>query len=252
MAKFLDQETLYRVIQRELPEDVYPDAGSPSAYWSTSDSASQAAVLATVTTVPGSSAQVTGAYAAMEQAYDNFFPQTADDEGISLHELARFGALAQQPISEADRVARILKKMQSLDSMSVPDMTAIAEEELPPFTFVQIVAWSSIADGWVIGESELGVSTILNAFGVELIPAGGDFCDSDGSQFGLTPTQWLEVQQAAYTYEVRIFNYTPTALESTNLEAALLEAEPARSQHIVLTNQPLSNIANPFLPVFSQ
>lgn len=238
MAKFLDQQTLYRIIQRELPEDVYPDAGSPSAYWSTADSASQAYM-------------VSGAYATLSLAYDNYFPQTANSIGLSLHELARFGALAAQPISNADRMARILKKMQALPSMSVPDMTAIVEEQLPPFTFVQLVAWSSLADGWVIGESELGISTILNAFGMDFIPPGGDFCDSDGSQFGLTPTQWLEVQQAAYTYEVRIFNYTPTAQESANLEAALLESEPARSQHITLVNQPLSNIANPVLPVLT-
>ncbi len=222
MALFLTQPTLYRLIQRELPEDVYPDSGDPSAYLSTADSAALAEVLA-------------NAYLALESKWNNFFPQTSDLEGIAQHEISRFGQLSIGLTLE-QRQDRVLAKMRSLESMSIPDMTAIVERELPEGTYVTIVNWGSPGDGgtWFIGESELGFDTIFGGAGSSSYPLGTDLCVQDGSDIGLTEQEWLDARANAYTYEVRIYDYTPTDAEMEAIEKALTESEPSMADHVVV------------------
>ncbi len=222
MAIFLSQASLYRLIQRELPEDVYPDAGDPSLYHSTADSAAMAQILA-------------NAYVAMQAKWDNFWPQTADLEGISLHEISRYGQISTG-LTLGERQDRVLAKMRRLDSMSIPDMTAIVERELPAGTYVQIVNWGSLGSGgtWYIGESELGYDTILGGAGSSSYPIGIDRCTKDGSDIGLTTDEWLNSRINAYTYEVRIYDYTPTAGELQAIENALTKSEPSMAGHVVV------------------
>ncbi len=133
--------------------------------------------------------------------------------------------------------------------MAVKDLTTIAEAELPAGTVVQIVEWGCISAGgsWYIGESELGYSTIFGGGGNYYAP-GVDICQKDGSDVGLTPTQWANYLDGAYTYEIRIFEYTPTAAELQALERAITKAEPSRSKHIVRSNLTVDDFIDPYLP----
>ena len=75
MAKFLSRDEVYRLLQRELPEGVYPD-GAPSSYYSTADIDSVASVAST-------------GYANLQRIYDNYWPQSAD-EFLSTWEITVF------------------------------------------------------------------------------------------------------------------------------------------------------------------
>lgn len=226
MALFLDQKTLYRLLQRELPEDVYPDSGRPEDYWSTASIAAKAEVFKQL-------------YDALETVYDNYWPQTANAEGIGQHEIARFGYLSTDLTLE-ERQDRVLGKMRALPSMSRPDLRDLVESFLPPGTLVRIVNYNELLAGtgdggtWYLDVSELGVDTYLGAYGSHAFPPGTDQCQMDGSEIGLTPTEWAEYQENAYTYEVQIWDYTPTAEQLADIERELTKAEAAHGTHVVV------------------
>lgn len=240
MALFLTQKTLYRLLQRELPEDVYPDSGRPDDFWSTSSIAAKAEVFKQL-------------YDALETVYDNFWPQTADEEGIAQHEIARYGYLSTDSDLQTRR-DRVLAKVRALPSLSNIDLTAIVKAELPNSVVVELVGWNEFLAGsgeggtWYLDESELGVDTYLGAYGSHAFPPGTDVCQLDGSEIGLSPTEWAEYQAMAYTYEVRIYEYTPTADELAAIERELTSAEESHSLHTIRTNVALSEFARPYLP----
>ncbi len=221
MAIFLTQPVLYRIIQRELPEDVYPDSGDPAVYWSTADSAAMAQILAL-------------AYTRLSEVYDNYWPQYADEDAIAQHEVARYGILSTDLDLQARR-DRVLAKMRSLESLSVPDLTGIVEAELPVGTLVRIKEWGCVGDygSWYIGESELGYSTILSGYGSSLYPIGTDLCAQDGLDVGMTTEQWQAYRQSAYTYDVQIYDYEPTDAELQAIDRALTASEPSESFHTI-------------------
>ena len=233
MALFLEQATLYRIIQRELPEDVYPDAGDPSLYWSTSDSAAEAEILAQL-------------YVRYETMWDNYWPQTADADAIPHHEMAHFGAISTALALQARR-DRVLAKMRALPSLSVTDVLAAALVELPDGTIAQIIEWGCSGGGgtWHIGVSELGVGTILGGYGSHFYPAGTDLCMEDGSEFGMTEEEWEQAQQNAYTYELRIYEYTMTDAEAVAVDRALTKAEPSEAFHFITDGLDMSEFYDP-------
>lgn len=234
MALFLPRSTLYRVIQRELPEDVYPDSGRPGDFWSTAESDAQAAIIA-------------GVYEAQETNYDNFWASTADDAGLDLLEQAHFGRLSTGLDSD-QRKLRLNRKTQEMPSLSADDLEKLVKRELPPYVPVEYVAWNRDMGGgsWYLGVSELGVDTILGGSGSHSYPLGTDLCLKDGSDIGLSPERWTEYRDNAYTYEMRILGYEPTAAELEEIERVLTESEAARDKRIILTS---AEPANPYLPV---
>ncbi len=241
MALFLGQQQLYRLIQRELPEDVYPDAGDAAKYLSTSDSWALAGILA-------------DAYDQLRIVYNGYWPQTIiegedSDAQLAQHEITRFG-LISNALTFSQRVARLLTKIRGRPSLSVSSLEETARAELPPDTVLQIVEWGCISTGgsWYIGESELGWSTIFGGGG-NYYPPGTDICTKDGSDVGLTPAQWANYQDGAYTYELRIYEYTPTATELQSLERVMTRAEPSEAKHLIRTNVALSEFVDPYLPV---
>lgn len=245
MPVFLTQSQLYRLIQRELPEDVYPHSGDPSVYLSTADSASQAEMIANV-------------YEALQQAYDNQWPQHANEDGIAMHEVARFGKISTG-LSLSDRRLRVLAKMRALPSMSDPDLTALVQGFLPTDAttnasagvlaalaangetqetmpvHVVLYAYNALGNTWRLGLSELGVDTILG--GGMRAPAGVDVCDLAAADLGLTEDEMQDARLNAYFYEVRIYDGdTDTVVDAQTLatiEEELLGSEPARSQHLI-------------------
>lgn len=255
MAKFLTRSELYRLIQRELPEDVYPDSGTESTYFSTAESAAEAQIIA-------------NAYAKAKTAYDNYFPQLADADAIGQHEIARFGVISTGLGLQARR-DRVLAKMRALPSMSNPDLTALVRSFLPsPVTSlpnssaittaiaangltpaqnqairIDLVRWNSYGNTWIIGVSLLGVDTILG--GGMRAPAAIDVCQYTAADFGITAAELLDMRRNSYTYEVRIYEdfvESITAQELADIETELTNAEPARSQHIIVL-EPLTKMA---------
>jgi len=217
VPKFLTEFEFYRMLQRELPEDVYPD-GAPSAYFSTADMDAVAAVAAS-------------GYANLARIYDNMFPQYAE-ENISDWELLVFGYYLDSSLSLSQRRDKIVGKIRERRGITIPDMIAITKSVIGLDKEIEIWERGCDSGGWMIGVSQLGINTILN--GANLVNATGpDLCHKSPSDYGLTADEWALAQEEAYTYDVRVYNYTLTALELEQLDAALSKGEPARSQHVI-------------------
>lgn len=219
MPIFLTREQIYRVLQRELPPDTYPD-GVPSGFLSTAENDSVAGVLAV-------------AYGNLSHIYDNYVPQTATDK-IPDFELMMFGKYADATLSDEERRQRIINKFRAIRSISKIGVSGSILAAVPNLNF-EIIEWGSETGGWLIGLSQLGIETILN--GERLVDAvGPGLCNADPADFGKTPEEWAEMQLEAYTYEVRIYGHILSTAERAALEAALSQDEPARSTHVITDN----------------
>lgn len=237
MPKFLNQQEIYRILQRELPEGVYAD-GAPEAFFTTADNYSTASGIAS-------------AYSKMERAYDNFWPQYADEK-IDDWEIFVFNAL-QSGLSLAERRTRVINQLKTRPTLALWEiLTTVVANFVPPGTFVQVVEWGcsdSVAYGWQLGISKLGSETVLGWGYTKVGPDGGDLCAAvigDGWRLGQSPLgigtrlggsisykDLSEAQLRAYAYEVRIFGYSLSSSERANLDLLLKRKEPARSAHII-------------------
>jgi hypothetical protein len=219
MPIFLTQQQVYRIIQRELPDGVYPD-GPATAFYSTADSDATASIVG-------------DAYANQEAVYDNYFPNYCDDSAQPLFEELYLGQQLSSSDTLANRQAKVIAKIRSQRRTTATDILATVYTVVDPSVQVEIVPWGCGCAGWVLDVSTLDYSTILNQFN-NLILVGPDLCSKGAADYGLTDAEYAEYQKEAYFYEVRIYGYTLTAQESSDLETALLAAEPARSQHQVI------------------
>lgn len=244
MAKFLTTEQLYRLIQRELPEGVYPD-GPASAFYSTALANSKAQALASV-------------YTNLQSIYNNYFPQLTDDR-IADWEIKVFGEVADSTLSLADRRARILAKLRHQPSIALWEILTLAASYVPQGTYVQVVEWCHGDGGpWILGKSKLSVDTNLGFGNKTILSETGDdlcvFAISDGWRFGtskLGSTTKLSgkyssqtitaVQSRAYTYEIRIFSYTITGNDFLKFGRDVTAFEPARSAHVIKQNANLNS-----------
>lgn len=216
MPKFLTRDELYRVIQRELPEDVYAD-GPPSGFYTTADSDSVAKTLATV-------------YANLLRIYENYFPQLAD-ERISDWEITVFDQLSDATVDLQTRIDRVVAKLRARPGIKPQDMIDIVQGYLGASTEVEV--WDACHGmGWILDVSQLDIDTYLNGFsGAE---AYGPFiCEETGADHGMTEEEWEAYKEDAYTFEVRIYNRTLTTEEREMLDVLLTKGEPARSTHII-------------------
>lgn len=218
MPIFLTQDQVYRIIQRELPEGAYPD-GPASAFYSTADSDSTARVIA-------------DAYQSASGIYDNYFPNYATDRQADFENLY-LGQQLDASIPLQERRDKVIAKIRSLRRTTEQDMLATVYSVIDTSIQVEIVPWGCGCNGWMLDVSQLEISTILNEFN-NLNIVGPDLCTKDASDFGLTPDEYARYQQEAYAYDVRIYGYTLSDQERSDLEKALLEAEPARSEHFIL------------------
>lgn len=217
MPKFLQTSEIYRLLQRELPEDVYPD-GPASAYYSTADMGSIADVACT-------------GYGNLERIYVNNYPASADEQITNWFDTV-FGGTETPLATLAQQRLQILTKLRTKRGITKPDMIAVVKYVLGASVVFEIIERSQTTGGWRIGVSRLGINTFLNGF--RMVDAVGPLlCEQDPSAFGLTLAQWLGMKQQAYTYEVRIYGQTITADQRTRLDAALTREEPARSGHAI-------------------
>jgi hypothetical protein len=225
MPHFLTRAEVYRLLQRELPDNVYPD-GAPDAFYSTAEQDSVADVIAT-------------GYANAERIYANYWPKTAD-ERIADWEITAFGKKLREGLSLDERRDRVAVKIRSRKGLTRSDMVAVVQSIIGSDKSVEVAGWGRPEGGWIIGVSELGISTILN--GARMLDATGSaICEADPADFGKTADDWVVMQQQAYTYSVLIYGYTLTADEAIDVEAALLDAEPARDRHVIYDGLNISN-----------
>ena len=220
MAKFLTIDEVYSLIQRELPEDVYP-LGAADAYWSTADSYTTAGSISDL-------------YSNLERIYLNNYPQSAE-ERLSDWEFAFFGYIADAILTIEERQDLLLQRIRTRYSMNPADLILIVKSIIGPDKIVEIREWVSESGTWILDESELEIDTILGgslAFRVW----GPTLCDDDPAEWGLTQDQWDEIREDAYTYDVRIYSYTLTAIERARIDTELSKAELGGAQHIIIDN----------------
>lgn len=217
MAIFLTRNQLYRLLQRELPEHVYAD-GAPSAFYTTADMDSAAAVFGTM-------------YGNQRRIYENFWPQTAEEK-IDSWEIKVFGELSADSLTLQEKIDRVLVRLRAQLGITIPDMISVVKAVIGSDKLVEIIEWSGSTGGWQIGESQLGIETYLN--GYRLTDAvGPGLCEANPADYGFTPEEWAEMREQAYTYEVMIYGYTLTSGERAEIDRQLLKEEPARSQHVI-------------------
>jgi hypothetical protein len=236
MPKFLDSDEIYRIIQRELPENVYPD-GLPSSRVMLSDNYAASKALS-------------GSYARLEVAYNNMFPQLATEQ-LADFETKYFAFSSVGILTEEERRERILGKIRARPSISVWDILTVVNSFVPQGVFTQIVEWGNYENGetWILDVSLLDRSTYLGpAFGNRLGLTGEGACavwgpdwqqgDTPPSNTFLTPAMdnqaaVLSVRELVYTYEVRLFGLSLSPEQLSQLDLQLSQIEPARSRHII-------------------
>lgn len=220
MPKFLVKQELYRLIQRELPEDVYPDSGDASKFKSTASVMAKAKVFESV-------------YTNQSRIYANFFPQSAD-ENIGDWEDKIFGFQNDSSVDLQQRRDAIISKIRTRRRVTPSDIKAIVYQVVPADTKVEIVEWNCGGGGWILDVSMLDVSTILNAGNGLKFPPGTNLCDKTAADWGMSQEDFTDYQNQAYTYSVQIYNYTLTSDQRDQLEKLLSSGEPARSAHKIV------------------
>jgi hypothetical protein len=216
MPYFPNGYDFYRMLQRELPQGVYPD-GHQGAFYSTADNAAIADVAAT-------------GYANLQQIYYNYWPQLCDVQSIAEFEVAYFGYQLDASLTLAERRDRVLVKLRARNGIRAIDMYNAVLAIIGSDKAIEIAPWCSSVGTWIIDENQLGITTYLGS-GPRLAMTGPAVCGADPALYGLTPQQLAGIQQDAYTYSVLIYGYTLTALELATIDATLTAAEPARSTH---------------------
>lgn len=219
MPKILTRNELFRLLQRELPQDVYPQGG-PSTFYSTASLDSKAKTMES-------------AYNLAETAYDNIFPASAE-ELLNDWEIMLFGELSDSSLSTAARRARILEEIRSRRGVRKSDIEAVVRQVLGSSTDFEVVQWNSSEASWMIGVSPLGASTFLASH--PLVSHVDDDINCglvNGSFPAVSQAEEDLMREQAFTYEVRIYNQTLTSTEESDLDAALTEAELVRSQHVI-------------------
>lgn len=226
-------------MQRLLPPFVFPD-GAPSAFFHTAEMDSYAKVMR-------------HAYKNQSAIYANFFPQTCDENTINLYELKYFGKLGSSSLTLAQRQALVIQKIQSARGITKQIIRNVVNYTIPGLSF-EIAVWifGQGEGGWVLDVSQLDIETYLNTDAQYALPVGPQLCSQGPADWGMTPQQWADLQTYAYTYEVRIYGYTLTPQQYSELDAALSANEPARSTHVINSGLPFSEMLNPAEPITTE
>lgn len=217
MPLFLTRDIVYRMLQRELPDNVYPD-GAPSAFFSTAENDAVASVAAT-------------GYANLERIYANYWPQSAD-ERIADWEIKVFGYQLPGTLALADRRTRVIARLRQRLGFRKSDIKAIVLSTIGTDKIVEIINWGCDEGTWILDDNQLGITTILG-IGPRLRAVNPLACEMSAADFGLTDQDIQDIRDGAYTYGVMIYGYTLTAAEFRQVDADLSVYEPARSRHII-------------------
>lgn len=222
MAIFLEAQDVFRLIQRELPEGVYPD-GAPSGYYSTASVYSKASLIER-------------AYDNMEVIYVNFFPQTAEEKQVDW-EYKVFGFQLDGADSLAIRRQKVIDKLRTKPGLTIGDILNVVRSVIGDDKDLEIGEWGCEDGCWILDESELEITTIFaGSRSMDVTPGvfpGDSLCTVDPSVFGKTEEEWAEVREDAFTYSLLVYSYTLTADELALVDLLLTQSEPARSAHVI-------------------
>ncbi len=240
-GKFLTRQELYRLLQRELPEGVYPD-GAASAFYSTADMDSIAGVLQTL-------------YSNLERIDANNFPQTADERIRDWVAKMFIGASFDPSVSLQDLRNRVIAKIRKQPRITLWEVLTLVASYVPAGTYVQVVeeCGECGCHVWSLGVSQLGTETFLrgNKNWYELGFDNDEYCDvikDLGWRLGedrLGDNTYLaeaygpdlyNAQFAFYGYTIRVFDYEITGTSLQQLELQLADTAPARSPHRLMQN----------------
>jgi hypothetical protein len=228
MAIFLTRAQIYRVLQRELPEDVYPD-GAPSQYLSTAENDSIAGTLETV-------------YSNMGAAYLDMFPMTTLN--IEAWEKKVFNEIYVGTLSLDDRRNRVLAFLRNEPDMSYWTIITTIASFLPAGSSVRVANRgrnSPTIVGQIMGEnSDLVWNRDWTAG--DPAPAGVTVTDDIRNNY----SSMLNVRTTAYTYDVTLYGTLITAELMSAIDAMLTQIEPARSAHTITL------ISNDLLPALTE
>jgi len=158
-----------------------------------------------------------------------------------------------------DRQNRILNKLRTRNGISAWDVATFVANYVPEGTYIQIIEKGSPRGGWRLSRSKLSLETY---FGSGRLLTGQTTCDNSNirgwrlSQSKLSTQTYFGSKAIAdgltqaYTYVVKIYDYTfPTDVFNKFL-IDLTAFEPARSQHIVYQGLPIAG--TPFQTLLPQ
>jgi hypothetical protein len=232
MPKFLTTDEVFAILQRELPDDVYP-VGAPSAYYSTADNY-------------GFADGVAAAYANLARIYANFWPLSAD-ERISDWEVTAFGYELSSSLSLDAKRQLVNARMIAKKGTTTADLVAVVKSVIGTDKVVEVAGWGGADGGWILNDNQLGITTIFNS-GPRLKAVDPLVCEKGPADFGLTQQEWDWIREEAYTYSVLVYGYTMTAAERVAVDSELLIYELARDQHFIYDGLDPQNAINVDLP----
>jgi hypothetical protein len=237
---FLSVDDCLNLIFAELPQGVYatdraddPDPNKRS--YSSSELRAAAVTLASL-------------YSNLQSINSDKFVVTVTEDGLSQWEQDYFGAAQDASKGYAYRQQNVLAKVRQTGGISLPYINSVVAGILGPqgLSFA-ILPWSGeynpiamMYGTWRLDLSELDIDTFLGIIdpilGTGLNPDQTPLgCSLDYAAAGITQEQMVEIQEAAYTYEVDIYG-NASADTLALLDAQLTIAEPARSTHFIVNN----------------
>lgn len=214
MPTYLTQEQIYRLIQREMPEDLYAD-GAESDYVTTADLSSVAKCLAST-------------YTTMQTISLNHFPQTADEK-IADWEVTCFEKIHTGAITLAERQAKILSFLRAENNVSYWTILTSIIALVPAGIVVEVRPRTYVGDP---------VTADLKGVNSDLVWAPG-WVSGDPAPAGVTVTDdirnnysdLLAVRTQAYRYNVIVWGGSISTELQTIIDDTLTQIEPARCAH---------------------
>lgn len=228
-------EQILDVLMAEMPEGVYAedradDPNPDNRSYSSTEIRAHAQLLANL-------------YSNLQGVNEDKTISTVTPTGIGMWETVLFQA-AQDSSQPFDvRKANLLTKFQSTGGISYSYINALVHGILDPLGIAfDLVNWSGFNNGaWVLDVSELDVGTYLTnedpLLGANQALTPLD-CNLDYAAAGLTAQDLLNIQETAYTYEVRIYGNASAATLAL-LDQTLTRSEKAGSTHVITNNAPL-------------
>lgn len=221
MAYFPTVDQIYRIIQQaSIP---YADpSGDPEKYY----------ILAAKYAF---CQNVKDAYDQLKYIDDNNFPQNVTDvDKILKWEFMEFGFTLSEDLTLQERIDRVLTKIRTRTNFTIPDLIELVKSVIGSDKTVDIIEWNCEGGAWIIDVSELDFDTYLGGGSPQSL-INFD-CSKTAADYGITEDEFQAALTDAYTYEIRIYNYTLTDLERSYIEKLVSENEPARSQHVITDN----------------
>lgn len=187
-----------------------------------------------------SSAELRAAAEMIADAYENLsdinrdkFISTATSDGLAKWEKGLFAEAQDGSLTDEQRRQNLLAKLRSAGGINYPTIKNIVAGVLGSLDFDILPYSGSWSGAWILDDSSLGLNTWLS----KIDPLYGYLLDNDldYAAAGLTLQQLLDIQEVAYTYEVRIYGNADAATLSI-LDQQLTQFEPARSTHVIRNN----------------